>query len=135
MFFGGAKNIPSLKWANGGDIKEVVDAKMLEILGPKDERDVVVKKVNPTNCCLNTDFSFLPDQRLPWFSFLASHSTEHTHFQGNNNRIESEPIHNSVCLPTRTTFFFFVIRINLSRNSNPDMHTFSVFLILHMNVN
>lgn len=50
MFFGGAKNITSLKWANGGDIKEVVDAKMLEVLGPKDERDVVVKKVSqPTN--------------------------------------------------------------------------------------
>jgi len=45
MFFGGAKNISSLKWANGGDIKEAVDAKMLEILGPKDERDVIVKKV------------------------------------------------------------------------------------------
>ncbi|ORZ15489.1 tRNA synthetases class I, catalytic domain-domain-containing protein [Lobosporangium transversale] len=44
MFFAGAKNIPSLKWANGGDIKEAVDAKMLEVLGPKDERDVVVKK-------------------------------------------------------------------------------------------
>ncbi|KAF9579209.1 hypothetical protein BGW38_004620, partial [Lunasporangiospora selenospora] len=43
-FFGGAKSVPSLRWANGGDIKEVVDAKMLEILGPKDERDMVVKK-------------------------------------------------------------------------------------------
>lgn len=45
LFFAGAKNIPSLKWANGGDIKEAVDAKMLAVLGPKDERDVVVKKV------------------------------------------------------------------------------------------
>ncbi|KAF9109356.1 hypothetical protein BGX27_007703 [Mortierella sp. AM989] len=44
LFFAGVKNIPSLKWANGGDIKEAVDAKMLEVLGPKDERDVVVKK-------------------------------------------------------------------------------------------
>lgn len=44
LFFAGAKNIPSLKWANGGDIKEAVDAKMLAVLGPKDERDVVVKK-------------------------------------------------------------------------------------------
>ncbi|KAF9198019.1 hypothetical protein BGZ49_001299 [Haplosporangium sp. Z 27] len=43
-FFAGAKNIPSLKWANGGDVKEAVDAKMLQVLGPKDERDVVVKK-------------------------------------------------------------------------------------------
>lgn len=45
LFFAGAKNLPSLKWANGGDIKEAVDAKMLAVLGPKDERDVVVKKV------------------------------------------------------------------------------------------
>ncbi|KAG0311905.1 hypothetical protein BGZ97_011561 [Linnemannia gamsii] len=44
LFFAGAKNLPSLKWANGGDIKEAVDAKMLAVLGPKDERDVVVKK-------------------------------------------------------------------------------------------
>ncbi|KAG0000869.1 hypothetical protein BGZ79_005382 [Entomortierella chlamydospora] len=48
LFFAGAKNIPSLKWANGGDIKEAVDAKMLEVLGPKDERDVVVKKKKET---------------------------------------------------------------------------------------
>jgi len=56
MFFGGAKAIPSLKWANGGDIKEAVDAKMLEVLGPKDERDVIVKKV----CCLG----LLGDRKL-----------------------------------------------------------------------
>ncbi|KAF8930698.1 tRNA synthetases class I, catalytic domain-containing protein [Dissophora ornata] len=43
-YFGGAKKIPDLKWANGGDIKDAVDAKMLDILGPKDERDAVVKK-------------------------------------------------------------------------------------------
>ncbi|KAF9351081.1 hypothetical protein BGX26_010814 [Mortierella sp. AD094] len=44
-YFGGVKKIiPSLKWANGGEIKEVVDSKMLEILGPKDERDVALKK-------------------------------------------------------------------------------------------
>ncbi|KAF9152868.1 hypothetical protein BGX21_004320 [Mortierella sp. AD011] len=43
-YFGGAKKIPSLKWANGGEIKEVVDSKMLEILGPKDERDIALKK-------------------------------------------------------------------------------------------
>ncbi|KAG0292190.1 hypothetical protein BGZ98_002681, partial [Dissophora globulifera] len=48
LFFAGAKNIPSLKWANGGDVKEAVDAKMLEVLGPKDERDVVVKKKKET---------------------------------------------------------------------------------------
>lgn len=79
MFFGGAKNIPSLKWANGGDIKEVVDAKMLEVLGPKDERDVVVKKVNPTNCYLNTDFFFLPDQDLPLVFFFWHPTLLNTH--------------------------------------------------------
>ncbi|KAF9428091.1 hypothetical protein BGZ76_002065 [Entomortierella beljakovae] len=47
-YFSGAKSIPSLRWANGGDVKEVVDAKMLEVLGPKDERDVVVKKKKET---------------------------------------------------------------------------------------
>ncbi|KAF8925323.1 hypothetical protein BGZ58_000909 [Dissophora ornata] len=48
MFFAGAKNVPSLRWANGGDVKEAVDAKMLEILGPKDERDAPVKKKKET---------------------------------------------------------------------------------------
>ncbi|KAF9981914.1 hypothetical protein BGZ65_003434, partial [Modicella reniformis] len=48
-FFAGVRNIPSLRWANGGDIKEAVDAKMLEILGPKDDRDIVVKKKKETN--------------------------------------------------------------------------------------
>ncbi|KAF8976935.1 hypothetical protein BGZ46_007824 [Entomortierella lignicola] len=43
-YFAGVKKIPSLKWANGGEIKQVVDSKMLEILGPKDERDVALKK-------------------------------------------------------------------------------------------
>lgn len=47
LFFSGAKAIPGLKWASGGDIKEAVDAKMAEVLGPKDERDVIVKKVIP----------------------------------------------------------------------------------------
>lgn len=34
---------PELKWANGGLIKEELDKQVLAILGPKDERDVVVK--------------------------------------------------------------------------------------------
>ncbi|KAG0235508.1 hypothetical protein BGW42_005121 [Actinomortierella wolfii] len=48
IYFGGAKNIPSLRWASGADIKEAVDKKILEVLGPKDERDVVVKKKKET---------------------------------------------------------------------------------------
>jgi len=44
-FFAGVKSIPSLRWANGGDVKDAVDAKMLEVLGPKGELDTVVKKV------------------------------------------------------------------------------------------
>ncbi|KAK3811946.1 MAG: tRNA synthetases class I, catalytic domain-containing protein [Benniella sp.] len=43
-FFAGVKGIPSLRWANGGDVKDAVDAKMLEVLGPKGELDTVVKK-------------------------------------------------------------------------------------------
>ncbi|KAF9344640.1 hypothetical protein BGX34_005466, partial [Mortierella sp. NVP85] len=43
-FFAGVKSLPSLRWANGGDVKDAVDAKMLEVLGPKGELDTVVKK-------------------------------------------------------------------------------------------
>ncbi|KAK9480644.1 tRNA synthetases class I, catalytic domain-containing protein [Lipomyces japonicus] len=38
------KSLPSLKWASPAEIKNAIDAKLLQVLGPKDERDVVVKK-------------------------------------------------------------------------------------------
>lgn len=39
------KATTDLKWANALDVKNVVDAEFLRLLGPKDERDVVGKKV------------------------------------------------------------------------------------------
>lgn len=38
------KNIPELKWANPASFKPAIDAQVLELLGPKDERDLVKKK-------------------------------------------------------------------------------------------
>ncbi|KAF9429831.1 hypothetical protein BGZ76_001093 [Entomortierella beljakovae] len=42
-YFAGVKKIPGLRWANGRDVKEVVDAKILKVLGPKDDRDIALK--------------------------------------------------------------------------------------------
>lgn len=39
-----AKKIPALKWANPADFKPVIDEQLKELLGPKDERDLVKKK-------------------------------------------------------------------------------------------
>ncbi|KAF5097248.1 hypothetical protein D0Z00_002457 [Geotrichum galactomycetum] len=38
------KKLPSLKWANPGAFKPIIDNQILELLGPKDERDLVKKK-------------------------------------------------------------------------------------------
>ncbi|KAK9461843.1 tRNA synthetases class I, catalytic domain-containing protein [Lipomyces oligophaga] len=40
----GIKRLPVLKWASPVDIKKSIDAKLLEVLGPKDSRDALVKK-------------------------------------------------------------------------------------------
>uniref|UniRef100_A0A060TBF6 glutamine--tRNA ligase n=1 Tax=Blastobotrys adeninivorans TaxID=409370 RepID=A0A060TBF6_BLAAD len=39
------KKMPELKWANFATIKKVIDDRILKLLGPKDERDLVKKKV------------------------------------------------------------------------------------------
>lgn len=39
------KTDTDLKWAPPLDVKKAVDAKFLALLGPKDERDALVKKV------------------------------------------------------------------------------------------
>lgn len=38
------KKLPSLKWANPASFKPIIDKQILELLGPKDERDLVKKK-------------------------------------------------------------------------------------------
>lgn len=38
-----AKQIPELRWANGVDIKNELEKQVIAIIGPKDERDLVVK--------------------------------------------------------------------------------------------
>ncbi|KAK7203698.1 tRNA synthetases class I, catalytic domain-containing protein [Myxozyma melibiosi] len=40
----GIKRLPGLKWAAPGEVKLAIDAKLLEVLGPKDERDAPPKK-------------------------------------------------------------------------------------------
>ncbi|CAG8596186.1 10373_t:CDS:2 [Diversispora eburnea] len=39
-----AKQIPELRWANGVDIKNELEKQVITIIGPKDERDLVVKE-------------------------------------------------------------------------------------------
>lgn len=41
----GIKRLPGLKWAAPAEVKTAIDAKLLEVLGPKDERDAPPKKV------------------------------------------------------------------------------------------
>ena len=38
------RTIPALKWANATSFKPIIDAELLALLGPKDERDVVKKE-------------------------------------------------------------------------------------------
>lgn len=38
------KKLPSLKWANPAAFKPIIDKQILELLGPKDDRDLVKKK-------------------------------------------------------------------------------------------
>lgn len=38
------KKLPALKWANPGAFKPIIDKQILELLGPKDDRDLVKKK-------------------------------------------------------------------------------------------
>ncbi|KAG1244854.1 hypothetical protein G6F68_015279 [Rhizopus microsporus] len=38
------RRMPSLRWADGGKIKDEVEAQFLALLGPKDERDAPQKK-------------------------------------------------------------------------------------------
>ncbi|ONH67258.1 Glutamine--tRNA ligase [Cyberlindnera fabianii] len=40
----GVRNIPELKWANAASFKPIIDAEFLNLLGPKDERDVIKKE-------------------------------------------------------------------------------------------
>ncbi|KAK9385215.1 tRNA synthetases class I, catalytic domain-containing protein [Lipomyces mesembrius] len=40
----GIKNLPGLKWAPPAEVKKAIDRKLLEVLGPKDERDAPPKK-------------------------------------------------------------------------------------------
>ena len=48
-----AKQLPSLQWAVGVAVKEEVEKQVLALIGPKDERDVVVKKkVSEYQCCI-----------------------------------------------------------------------------------
>lgn len=41
------KKLPSLRWANPAFFKPVIDKQVLELLGPKDDRDLVKKKEKP----------------------------------------------------------------------------------------
>ncbi|KAK9315638.1 tRNA synthetases class I, catalytic domain-containing protein [Lipomyces starkeyi] len=40
----GIKKLPDLKWAPPAEVKKAIDKKLLEVLGPKDERDAPPKK-------------------------------------------------------------------------------------------
>ncbi|KAK9322152.1 tRNA synthetases class I, catalytic domain-containing protein [Lipomyces orientalis] len=40
----GIKKLPGLKWAPPAEVKKAIDAKLLDVLGPKDERDAPQKK-------------------------------------------------------------------------------------------
>ena len=45
-----AKNQTDLKWAGALDVKKAMEASFLKILGPKDDRDLPVKKVMSFRC-------------------------------------------------------------------------------------
>ncbi|CAG8524183.1 10996_t:CDS:2 [Paraglomus occultum] len=86
-----AKQLPSLKWAVGVAVKEEVEKQVLALIGPKDERDVVVKKKNKKEKENNAQPSAAPKKttsRIPTM-FLEGELAK-LHKPGGNKQIKPE---------------------------------------------
>ncbi|RHZ46528.1 hypothetical protein Glove_615g16 [Diversispora epigaea] len=94
-----AKQIPELRWANGVDIKNELEKQVITIIGPKDERDLVVKggkkkdKGSTTNNQKEkretTPLSPLPDESKKNSMFLEGELSK-LHKPGGNKQIKPE---------------------------------------------
>ncbi len=82
------KTIPELKWANPALFKPIIDSKLLEVLGPKDDRDIAKKKEKKPNK-KNTSAS---DKKLNAEEKISSYSSMFSEgFLGNLHKPGENP--------------------------------------------
>ncbi|KAK9367553.1 tRNA synthetases class I, catalytic domain-containing protein [Lipomyces kononenkoae] len=85
----GIKKLPALKWAPPAEVKKAIDIKLLEVLGPKDERDAPPKKTKKEKAASASDAVVVEEPKAARNMFAEGFLGD-LHKPGGNAQIKPE---------------------------------------------